>query len=166
MNREPLLVEKIIMANSMRGIDWLAVSIMGILLSVVTLTVFSSQINHLLVIALMIPFLLAFAHLRFWGFRQNVNGITVNFNKNLIIYLVITVCTVIFTYFSRDFILFALALVWGGFIYFNLAALVIEEKRGNKDFAYALISTIKTGAILGSISIAALYILEYIHKLA
>lgn len=166
MNRELNLLEKIILANSMRGVDWLIVSLTGILLAVFTLAVFAIKINHLIALAPIVLVLLVFAHLRYWGFRQNVSGVTVNFKKNFIIYVIIIAVVVTLTYFSSDFVLIALGTGWGSLIYFNMAALVAENTRGKRDLGYSLLATIVTGGLLGVIWSVGLFFLDHIHRLS
>lgn len=166
MNRELNLLEKIILANAMRGIDWLIVSLSGIMLGIITLMVFSMKIDHLASLLPIALILLTFAHLRYWGFRQNVSELTVNFKINFIIYVVIIAVSVVITYFSRDFILIALGMSWGGLIYFNMAALIGENKRGKRDLGYALLSTVAVSGFLSIICSIGLFFLDYIHKLS
>lgn len=166
MNRELNLLEKIILANAMRGVDWLIVSLAGILLAVFTLAVFAIRIDHLIVLAPIVLVLLVFAHLRYWGFRQNVSGVTVNFKKNFIIYVVIIAVAVTLTYFSNDFVLIALGMGWGSLIYFNMAALIAENKRGKRDLGYSLLSTVMTGGLYSVIWGVGLFFLDHIHRLS
>ncbi len=166
MNRELNLLEKIILANAMRGIDWLIVSLSGIILAIITLTVFSMKIDHSASLLPIVLILLAFAHLRYWGFRQNVSEVTVNFKINFIIYVVIIAVAVALTYFSRDFILIALGMGWGSLIYFNLAALIGENKRGKRDLGYSILSTTAVSGLLSVIWSIGLFFLDYIHKLS
>lgn len=165
MNREPILIEKIIQGNAMRGIDWIIVFFAGLFLAMATHLIFSLRVNHLMALGFIGLIFLIFAHLRFWGYRKNVSGVTINLTKNFIIYVSVIAVFTLGAYMEHGFVLPALTAGWGGLIYFNMAALLAEPQRGTKNTGYALTGTLKMTGALSVIWIAGLIIIDYIYKL-